>query len=291
MNQTVKLMSALIMGCISMPALATESGDTLVVEKPNRVKIETRNDQQRIVVIGSKEDKAFLYTQRIALKDSSDVKKSIENARDFNKVVIKKNGKSTKWSSSAHVFLGLNVMTDVPDGYKFKTWFSPEIGVALMADWHPFGKKNEWSVGLGVDFKHYSNSSSSYWAKGPNAANPALPNGAGESDRSTSINVFSLQVPLMYTHYFDNACKWSLSLGGILNFNTYAIANRSFTIGQEDYDINLHYIGQRPFTVDAFLKFDAPNIPPVYCKYGLMEFFKDNRGPKMHQLTFGIFLE
>ena len=175
MNQTVKLMSALIMGCISMPALATESGDTLVVEKPNRVKIETRNDQQRIVVIGSKEDKAFLYTQRIALKDSSDVKKSIENARDFNKVVIKKNGKSTKWSSSAHVFLGLNVMTDVPDGYKFKTWFSPEIGVALMADWHPFGKKNEWSVGLGVDFKHYSNSSSSYWAKGPNAANPAAP--------------------------------------------------------------------------------------------------------------------
>lgn len=111
---------------------------------------------------------------------------------------------------------------------------------------------------------------------------------ATQKKTHSSLSIFSLQVPLLYTHYFDAKCKWMLSVGALVNFNVSTRANRYYTFNDEEYDVSTSGLGQRPVTIEPTVIFDAPYIPPLYCRYSPMTFFKDGRGPKMHQLSFGI---
>ena len=105
----------------------------------------------------------------------------------------------------------------------------------------------------------------------------------------SSLNVARFAVPLLYKHSFDKRCRWSLTLGAMVNFNIAGSASRHFTVGDEDYDITLNHIGVRPVTIEPVVMFNAPYVPTIYCKYSPMTMFKDGRGPKMKLLTFGIF--
>ena len=289
---------AVVLGSISMPALATEAGDTIVIENAKKVKIETRENVQRIVINGSNDDDAFQYTQRINISDTSDVKRTIRSVRDFNKLAIKHDGKPTKWGHSLHLNLGLNTMTGVGNdmnGVKnsFPLWPSLELGVAWTADWHPFGKKNEWSIGLGLNMRMYESKDTYYWAKNAQNQlynelyNPAL------TERNTDIAVLSWQLPIIYTHRFDDAGKWKVSLGAIINLNSSVTAERHFEAANlyghiEEHDVKTDHIGARKVSVDAFVALKLRYLPTLYCKYCPQQFFRDNRGPKMHQLSFGI---
>ena len=88
--KNVKLFLALLLaGAAGQTALATETGDTLVLEKVDRVKIETRDTVQRIVISGMKDDPYFQYTQRISIPDTSAVRRKMSDLKGFNKVVVK----------------------------------------------------------------------------------------------------------------------------------------------------------------------------------------------------------
>ena len=288
MNKTVKTLAAMMFGCFSLPVLATEAGDTIVIEDVSKVKIETRDTVQRIVINGTKEDAAFQYVQRIAIPDTSAVRRSIKSVRDFNKIVIKKDGKPTKWSSSFHMNIGMNTMLNAPDGYNFKAWPSFEIGFAWTADFHPYGKKNEWSIGLGFDIRQFKSSKSTFWAKDAQNTLVLVDYPAGQTETSTYLSQFSLQVPLLYTHRFDDKGKWKVTLGALVNFNVHAEAIRNYEENGEEFNVTTKKIGARPVTVDGLLVLGTPWLPDLYCKYCPMTFFKDNRGPKIHQLSFGI---
>lgn len=280
-------LAAVLMGWVATPALATEVSDTLVIEDVNKVKIETQDTVQRIVINGSKDDPEFHYVQRISIPDSHAVRRTIRSVRDFNRITIKKNGKPTKWTSTGHLNIGLGTMLDAPDNYKFKVWPSFELGIGLTHDWHPFGKQNEWSIGYGIDWRSYRSDNDTYWTKEGDLLTLTTPYAAKQSETETGLNMFSLQFPLLYTHYFDKHRDWAITLGAIVNWNVYATATREYEENDEEYDVSTKKIGQRPFTVDAYLKITNPVIP-IYCKYSPMTFFKDGRGPKMHQLNFGI---
>ncbi len=284
-------LTAFLMGCVATPALATEVSDTLVIEDVNKVKIETQDTVQRIVISGAKDDPEFHYVQRISIPDSHAVRRTTRTIRDFNRISINRNGKPAKWSSSLRFNLGLGAMLDAPDNYDFKLWPSFEIGFGTTHDWHPFGKKNEWSIGWNLNWNHYQMGKDYYFekdAQGMVSYTGIYP--AGAKDRSTTLNRFSLQVPLLYTHYFDNKQTWSLSLGAIINWNVYGTANRDFNLNDEDYSITTNHIGQMPFTFDGIVKIGLPVLPDLYVKYSPSKFFRDSRGPKMHQLSFGICL-
>ena len=280
-------MTLALLGGLCTYAVAETVSDTLVIENVDRVKIETRDTVQRIVISGAKDDPDFHYVQRIAIPDSSAVRRTIKSVRDFNKITIKKNGKESKFSSSLHVNLGLNTMLSAPDGYDFKMWPSFDFGVSLMLDWTPYGKMNVWSIGFGLDWRKYRMSNDTYWMKTVNDVMQLTPYGTSVSNTKTRLSVFSLQVPLLYTHTFDRNEDWKLTLGGILNFNTGAHAERHYKSQGEVYDIATQAIGQRPVTIDILVALDTP-VLPVYCKYCPMKFFKDDRGPKMNQLSIGF---
>ena len=289
MNKKKAFLATVIMCCLSTSAFSETVGDTIIIEKPSKVRIETRDTVQRIVINGSKEDPQYHYMQRISISDSSDVRRTIKNVKDFNKISIPgKDGKPSKWESSIHFNLGLNAALNTPKGYDFKVWPSFEVGLNWLADWRPYGKQNVWSVGFGANWRTYRLSKDNFWAKGNNGLEMA-PYYDYQKETGTSLDVTSIDIPVMYTHYFDSKQKWGLTLGAIVNWNCYARAKNHYEMGDMEFDESIKKIGQRPITIEGLAIVRMPSLPDIYCKYSPMEFFKDGRGPKMHQLSFGFF--
>ena len=286
------ILSAALLLC-AVTAQAQTVGDTLLIEKPKQVRIETCDTLQRIVIKGMEDDDAFHYVQRIAISKPSDVRRTFSSARDFNKVKLSKckDGKDKKnvWEARAYLDLGLTALTGLPDGYTGKVGVG-EAALGIAADWYPFGAKNSWSIGLGVDWRRYCMGTESWLMK--DQGNYLTPVGydATQSDRTTRLHTFSVQVPVVYTHYFNKKQDWGLSLGAIVSFNTGAHVTRSFTLNEEEYDIRTYKIGQRAVTVDLMVKVITPGLFDFYVKYSPMNYFKNDRGPKGHQLSFGLSL-
>lgn len=271
-------------------AKAETVGDTLVIEDVNKVKIETRGDLQRIVINGAKGDPQFHYVQRISYADTTAIDRKTTSVKDFTKrTVVNKKDKKGTVETSLHLLLGLTTMLDAPSGYSFKLWPSFECSVGVNLDWYPFGKHNYWSTGLGIGWRNYRTQKDMFWAKNNAGSMELVPYDASQSSTRTTLSAFSLQVPLLYTHNFDNKGEWSVTLGGIVNFNTGAHATRDFDYKDESYEVETKAIGQRPVTIDGFLKIGTPYSFDLYVKYSPNEFFKNGRGPKMHQLSFGFY--
>ena len=281
------IMVLAVLSACAWQAKAAEANDTLVIENVDKVKIETRDTVQRIVITGSKDDPQLQYEQRIAIPSPSAVQRKMSNVRGFNSIVLsKKPGKKSKWESSLHFHLGFAALTSVPDGYSFKTWSSPEVGLGVSADYYPNGKRNSFSIGLEFNSRGYELKGEKYFLK-TNGMLALTPYEAGQSETETQLNVFSLGVPIIYNHWFDEKENWGLSFGAILNFNTGAHASRQYEFEKEEYNVKTKAIGQRPVTVDLIAIISTP-VLPIYVKYCPMTMFKDGRGPQMHQLSFGF---
>lgn len=284
------IVAAVLFGCLATPAFAIEVSDTLVIEDVSKVKIETRDTVQRIVISGTKKEPDFHYMQRISIPDTSAVRRTIKSVKDFNKITIKnKKGKPSKWTHTGHFNVGLNTMLNADEG-DFKLWPSIELGFGSTWDWHPYGKQNEWSIGWGVNWRYYSSDKKVYWVKDAKMMHLNAPYPNDVEHTQTGLNLFAIQMPLLYTHYFDKHQDWSITLGAIVNWNCYASTLQHYEEGDKETDVAQKKIGQHPFTIDGYVKIDMPHFPAIYCKYCPMEFFKKDRGPKMHQLSFGICL-
>jgi hypothetical protein len=288
MKMKWKMMAIVLMGSLAKPVLAVEGQDTLVIENANKVKIETRDTVQRIVISGYKDDPEFHYVQRISIPDTNAVRRSITNIHNFN-ITVNRSKRTSKMGSSLHMNVGLNTMVGADKGYDFSLWPSFEYGVSITRDWRPHGPKNEFSFGLGVDWRYYRVSDKSlHWTKDANNFMTLAPYAAGQTDTRSSLFVFSVQVPLLYTHYFDKKRDWALTVGAVVNWNAMGEALYSYEEDGEEHDVTISKSGMKPFTVDGVVMVDTPWLPMLYCKYSPMTLFKNDRGPKMHQLSFGI---
>jgi len=287
-----KLMISTLLMC-AIAAQAETVGDTLVIKNPEKVTIATTNSEQHISIKGARFSSDFRYDQRISIADSSAVRREFSSLKDFNRVRLSKckNSKDKKGTvdASLHLNVGMTTMTGAPTDYKYKLGVG-EIGLALTADWHPYGPKNTWSIGFGVNWRRYYMNKNIYLFKDYANGEYLTPASfdASQSERSHSMYTFALQVPVMYEHAFDQKGKWTVGLGAIVNINTGAHLTAGYTENDLEYERRTYKIGQRPITVDLMLKVGTPYFADLYVKYCPMTYFKSNRGPKTHQLSFGI---
>jgi hypothetical protein len=233
---------------------------------------------------------AELSNDTVVIEKVADVV-NLDSDDDFWKdkhVMIK--SKSQKWDVDPYMYLGFNTMLGAPSEYKFNLWPSFDLGFGLLGEWMPYGKKNVWGLGIGIDWRYYRMDDATYWEKDLTTGVMGLTDyQVLQSDRRTSLSEFSLQVPVTYTHYFDKELDWGVTLGAIVNFNTGAHVTREFTYQDEDYEVDTGSIHQRPVTVDGLLMVHTPGDVAIYCRYCPMKFFRDGYGPKMNQLSFGIY--
>ena len=296
MNMMKTFLALTFFGCVAAEAKAELVGDTIVFEDVNKVKIETRDTVQRIVINGMKDDPQFHYVQRISIPDSSAVRRTMKSVKDFNKITIKKkDGKPSKWDASLHLNLGVDALLGTPKGYEFKMWPAFEIGLNWLANFQPFGKHNVWSAGLAVDWRNYAYDSDHYLDKNSDGLLKDYDfNTTTQKNGQSSLLVTSLSIPVLYTHYFDAKQSFGFTVGGIVNWNYYACSRFSFDVDglyeADDHEtsVSVKKIGQRPITVDGIIIAHIPSFPDVYCKYSPMKLFKDGRGPKATQLSFGL---
>lgn len=288
---------AALLGCISLQASAEVVGDTIEIKNVDKVRIENTAGEQRIFIEGARFDHGMKYNQTVTYDNPSEVKSGFSGSKDADKYIVKPQdpNKWDKWSTNGYINLGLGALTGAPDGYDFKLWPSWELGIGLQEEWRPYGKKNVWSLGFGIGWRRYKIKDDKYLDRGFNLVTGVptdmlvptdFPQGA--ENKSSSLSVFSLQVPVTYTHYFTDEDGWGITLGGIVNFNTGAHANHSYSQGDYDHDIDVCKIGQRPVTIDLLAMVRIPSFVDVYFKYSPTKLFKSGRGPEVNQLSFGV---
>lgn len=109
-------------------------------------------------------------------------------------------------------------------------------------------------------------------------------------DRSSNLNMWSVQVPLMFKQRIVK--KLELGVAGILNWNTYARVDNHFELDKVEYDEKFKGLKQNKINFD-FMGTLTWNDFGVYCRYSPGKFFKEGYGPEIKNtwtvgLVFGL---
>ena len=112
------------------------------------------------------------------------------------------------------------------------------------------------------------------------------PADANMDNLRSDIHTTSLTMPLLAKYSFSK--NFAVSLGAQLNWNFYGRVGNSYTIGDNDYDVNTRKIGQRPFTVDVMGIIHVWKIG-LYCKYSPMSVLKTDRGTEFKSVALGVY--
>lgn len=270
----------------------SNDNDTLVIHYPRKVTIITGDSLQTIKVDGRHDDYDFRYENTIQLVDSnyvSDV--NINSDRwDFGlPFSLKKKGSQGGYDEevTTHLGIGWNEALGTPNGMDVSTWESWEIFWTIMQfDYKTNKGRDTWSVGFGVDWRNYRMNDRHRFVK-DNEGNILLttyPEGA--EPKFSRVKVFSLQVPLLYSHRL--AHKFSLGIGPVLNWNTHSSIKTRYKVNGEKYKDTANDARATPFTVDIMGTIRTPLLD-FYVKYSPCHVLNTTYAPKFQSLSFGIY--
>ena len=260
---------------VSMAANATEQNDTIVVDKADKVVVATCDTAQQVSIIGKQGDENYVYNKSVPL-DKYKMKKikKAEEGDDPN-----------DWDFD--FLIGVGTPTNVPDGMSFAPFKSMEMAIGVRYVYTPKKALQSYSVGLWCDWHAYGLSTDKMFVKGEDKVIGLgeYPEKAGS--KRSSINVFSLSVPLLFTQRFGHQSKVRMTLGPVVNFNVRGRINNSYELGDDEIDVSTKDIEYRPITVDLMGAVSYDNIG-LYVKYSPMSVLKKDKGPDFHSLTFGV---
>lgn len=105
------------------------------------------------------------------------------------------------------------------------------------------------------------------------------------SVKSTGLNVFNFQVPLLLT--IPMGCDVRFTLGGIGCFNTYACAKTEISNGSTKIKTTYKGLQQRLFTAEAMCSLGFFDIVGVYASWSPMTLFQSPYGPQLKSWSIG----
>ncbi|MDE5887680.1 MAG: hypothetical protein K2H46_08860 [Muribaculaceae bacterium] len=216
------------------------------------------------------------------------VKSSLGSRMDDFSLSLGYKGKS-KWSLVS-TGLGMGWVTPLdssPDlstsmGHSMEWSWLSILGVRWSLGAHSL------SMGLGIYWRNYSLDSGKYLEKedGKISAEPFSP----EIEKGKSrLQTFSLQLPLLYRFRFGNHRKFGAWVGPIVNFNTGCNIKTQYRVGDKDYKIITHGIGQKPVTVDALAAVSWHALS-LYARYSPMKVLRKSSSLEFQSFSTGIML-
>ena len=276
----------------SMSAFAASSdNDTVVVEKPRKVRIITGDSVQRVEVWGSATNPRYHYENNIQIVDSNYVSTSALNSDTWNFSIAgfskPRKGKKTQRECSMHFVAGFNNAVGMPSGADIQPFKSWELWW-IVSDWayRPWRNAHAFSIGFGLDWRNYRMTDDLRFVKDNRAV--ALDHyPAGSTPRFSRIKVFSINIPLRYQY----EGRWiGFSLGPVINFNTYGSLKTRYKLdGHKVKDIDTN-VRVSPVTVDFMGTLSSKGVPDFYFKYSPCNLLRDGYGPKFRTLSFGLML-
>ena len=143
-----------------------------------------------------------------------------------------------------------------------------------------------FSIGLGVTYQPYNAQDGfAYYKEGDRIG--LAPIGEGQRVKSSHMDVWSLNVPVMYRQRF--ARNLHFCIGGIANLNFYAKAETQIQEGSVKHKEKYKGLQQNLFTADAYASLGFDFIS-VYVSWSPMNLFERRYGPELRAWSIGVAL-
>ncbi len=267
---------------ISVAAHDFEPNDTTVIKHAKKVIIVNDNTSQQVKVVRGYDDEGKnVYESTVCLSGNDLVKTSREYKEDDDTCKVH--------DLSMHFGVGIATPTNVPDEMSFAPFKSWELfWTVIQYDYTPKCAWQTYSAGFQLGWHHYGLSTEKMFMKDDAGVIGLADYPANAGHRYSSINVFNISIPLLFTQKFDRKGDIKFSVGPVVNFNVYGSLTSGYEMGDVETELTTKKIGQRPVTVDfmGILKLYGVGL---YCKYCPMSVLKNDCGPQFHSLSFGLY--
>lgn len=285
------IITLLVLG-FGMMASAENTNDTIIVEKPQKVRIITTDSLQSVEVIGSKQDSAYHYQNTMQLVDSNYVSTTDISPVDFNlnigKFSTKDQKKDFEVTFGANFYFGWNGAVGAPDELDFRPFNSWEIWWNMLScDIRPWHRSRDGiTIGLGIDWRNYRMKGTRFFSKAEDGVLSAelLPEGAHL--KFSRIKVISLAIPITYTVNMGHG--YGFSFGPVVDFNSTSSALTRYTQADgSKQKVKFKDVHATPVTVDLLAQINTP-VLNYYFKYSPCNVLDTKYGPKFQSLSFGF---
>ena len=265
------------------------SSDTVtVIERPNQVIITETSNGVKVNVLGSKDNDGANYSYSVEHQANDKVTTRQEKDWEIRFPFSKNDTIRHHWAITMDGFYAGGGISHSWD--RINNSF--EIGLLDIAAINYYGNHGlNISLGVGIHHKSFS-------LKRPNmlvrdestdVVNCMFyPDGVELKDRTSNLNIWALQFPLMFRQKLYKS--FAIRLGGIMNWNYRAHVNNHYLIGKTEYSITERGLKQNKITFDVMGGL-ALGLAGIYCRYSPNEVFKKGYGPEIKNTwTLGFIL-
>lgn len=287
-------MKQLLTLILLFPSLLYASGqspevpDTVkIIENATKVLVYRNADTTEVEVETEADYGIDHFSYTITVEDSDDFDPSdtfeFEIPFGIGKTKHKKNSRlQTSVIGLGHIYVGqrFNYFDKGPVKNAVEWGIRNVIGFR----WSRGSYSPSFSVGLGIGFQKYRAQDGYIYAQ--DYSNLVLLPVEDEYDvKSTELNVFKFQVPLLFT--IPLGCDVKFTAGGIGCFNTYARAHTEIKNGNTKIKADYKGLQQRLFTAEVMASIGVCDILGVYVSWSPMTLFQKPYGPQLKSWSIG----
>ena len=167
---------------------------------------------------------------------------------------------------------------------KGKSWEIMMLHV--LAYQRKFTPNDYLRVGIGIDWKNYRLDDNLRYYKAEDGTMTIGTYDEAVSKQSSRIKTFSWTVPVTYKRNLYRSL-W-LSVGAVLNFNTYASVKTKYRIGDVKHEYFDDNIRQNVVTCDMLASLSYAGIFGIYVKYSPCNVLKSSTGLEFKSLSAGV---
>lgn len=191
---------------------------------------------------------------------------------------------STTWEVCTKGWgMGWITPLNAPKGMDISMWKSNEFSWLMALGIQMRRHNHTLSFGLGLNWQNFVTNGSRYFDKTADGNIIMTPYNEGSSKKSSRIQVFSLQLPVLYGFRFGHKNRLGFNIGPTINFNTAASIKTQYRFGGKEYSVKTNNINQVPVTVDALATINY-RIIGLYFRYSPMDKLRSKT-----ELGFGSF--
>lgn len=163
---------------------------------------------------------------------------------------------------------------------------SYEVGVRNMIGirWSHGDCTPSFSIGFGYGAQCYSAQKGFMYVR-EGSSLLLVPVGEGMKVSSTDLQVFTFQIPLLFTIPIGRDVEFVA--GAVGCFNTYARAKSELEIGNVKYKTTYKGLQQRLFTTELTASIGICDILGVYASWSPMTLFQSSYGPELKSWSLG----
>ena len=266
---------------LAVMQISAQSIDTVkVINQPNQVIITETPSGVQMRVVGSENDKNDNYTYRVEHSSNDTIHTTQGSDWELNFPYNLSFTKDTghHWSI---VMSGFYMGGGIHHSWESIN-NSFEIGLlnfaAINYDSH---HGQDISLGVGIHHKSFSLKRPNMFVRDESTSivgTTFYPEGLEVNNRSSNLNVWALQFPLMFRQKIYKS--FAIKFGGIMNWNYLANVHNHYKIGKTEYEITQRGLKQKKITFDLMGGLSLGHCG-IYCRYSPNEVFEKGYGPEI----------